>query len=245
MAIIVLIQFECQYMSMKEDQLVFDGMEEKEAIKLSPTSLNLFAECPRCFWLKFIKKIDRPSGIFPSLPGGMDGVLKVYFNEYRGQDMLPPIVEGLLPGKLMNPLPKTLMYKDRELRAILHGKLDDALDLGGGKFAVMDHKTRGYPPKDEILAPYQLQMDAYDFLMHENGMPTSGSAYLVYYYPTPGQLHNNFPFAVSVKEVVANPSRAKQIFEDAVRLLREDEIPDSAKTCAYCGWAKMMEGIED
>lgn len=219
-------------------------VESLEAIKLSPSTLNLFTECARCFWLAQNKGIKRPSGIFPSLPGGMDGVLKVYFNEYRDQNMLPPIVEGKLPGILMNPLPKTLLYKDNNLRAILQGKLDDALSIGDGLYSVMDHKTRGYPPKDEILAPYQLQMDAYDLLMERNGFPTDHKAYLVYYYPTPGQLHNNFPFAVEVKEVVANPQRALRIFEDAVGCLRGG-MPEANKACGYCGWATMMEKLEE
>jgi hypothetical protein len=243
--IVLLDDREVSTMAKSSNQLQLGGMEELEAIKLSPTSLNLFTDCPRCFWLKFNKGIDRPSGIFPSLPGGMDGVLKVYFNEYRGQDMLPPIVEGKLPGRLMDPLPKTLLYKDKDLRAILTGKLDDALDLGDGRYSVMDHKTRGYPPKEDILAPYQLQMDAYDFLMEQNGLPTDHKAYLVYYYPTPGQLHNNFPFEVVAKEVAANPMRAKQVFGDAVALLRSDEMPEPARTCEYCGWAKRMEQLGD
>lgn len=220
-----------------QDQM-FDTTE-MEAVKLSPSTLNLYTECARCFWLAQNKGIKRPSGIFPSLPGGMDGVLKVYFNEYRGQNVLPPIVEDKLPGVLMNPLPKTLLYKDSKLRAILQGKLDDALDLGNGLHSVMDHKTRGYPPKEEILPPYQLQMDAYDLLMQENGFPTDHKAYLVYYYPTPGQLHNNFPFMVEAKEVAADPERARRVFTDAVMCLR-GEMPDSSKTCEYCAWARLL-----
>lgn len=224
-----------------EDQL-FDTTE-LEAVKLSPSTLNLYTECERCFWLAQNKGIKRPMGIFPSLPGGMDGVLKVYFNEYRGQNELPPIVADKLPGVLMNPLPKTLLLKDSKIRAILQGKLDDALEIGGGLYSVMDHKTRGYPPKDEILAPYQLQMDAYDLLMEENGFPTNHKAYLVYYYPTPGQLHNNFPFVVEVKEVAADPQRARRIFNDAVMCLR-GEMPEVSKTCTYCAWAALMANVE-
>lgn len=228
----------------KTNQLQLGGMEELEAIKLSPTSLNLFTECPRCFWLKFVRGIDRPLGIFPSLPGGMDGVLKTYFNEYRAEGVLPPLVADKLPGRLMDPLPKTLLYTDKDLRAILTGKLDDALQLGPDEYCVIDHKTRGYPPKEEVLAPYQLQMDAYDFLMNQNGYPTNHKAFLVYYYPTAGQLHNNFPFVVEPKELATNPARALMIFRDAVGCLR-GEMPESAKTCVYCGWAKMMGQVEE
>jgi len=53
-------------------------MPENSKIRLSPSSLNLFLECPRCFWLDKNKGIKRPRGIFPSLPSGMDSVIKKY-----------------------------------------------------------------------------------------------------------------------------------------------------------------------
>ncbi|MEZ4210347.1 MAG: hypothetical protein R3B38_01385 [Patescibacteria group bacterium] len=224
-----------------QDELI--SVERQEVIKLSPSTLNLYLECPRCLWLSWHRKIKRPSGIFPSLPGGMDLVLKEYFDHYRGGDSLPPIVADKLPGKLMNPLPKTLMYKDSQRRAILIGKLDDALEIGEGLHSVMDHKTRGFPPKDGILFPYQLQMDVYDFLMQESGFPTDHRAYLVYYYPTPGQLHNDFPFVVEVKDVLANPTRAKQVFEDTVKMLR-DKMPAASDRCIYCNWAEQINNLE-
>jgi len=213
-------------------------------LKLSPNSLNLFLECPRCFWLHFNKGIKRPRGIFPSLPGGMDGVLKVYFDEYRGTDKLPPIIEGRMEGKLLNPLPKSLFYKDDKSQAVLWGKLDDALDFGDGKYAPLDHKTRGYPPKEEIFPAYQLQMDVYDLLMEENQLPTRHLAYLVYYYPTPGQLHDNFPFEVVIKPVSTNPKQAKKVFGDAVKLLRS-KMPDPAKTCEHCAWAEIIKQVSE
>ena len=58
--------------------------------KLSPSSLNLMKECPRCFWLAKHKVWKRPSGIFPSLPSGMDKILKVHFDKFMEKDELPP-----------------------------------------------------------------------------------------------------------------------------------------------------------
>ena len=57
--------------------------------KLSPSSLCLMEDCPRCFWLQFNKNIRRPNGIFPSLPSGMDRVLKAHFDSFRDKNELP------------------------------------------------------------------------------------------------------------------------------------------------------------
>ena len=58
--------------------------------KLSPSSLNLFLDCPRCFWLQIVKKVRRPSGVFPSLPSGMDKILKAHFDNFMAKGKLPP-----------------------------------------------------------------------------------------------------------------------------------------------------------
>ncbi len=52
------------------------------AFKLSPSSLNLMQDCPRCFWLTQHKVWKRPAGIFPSLPSGMDRILKIHFDKF-------------------------------------------------------------------------------------------------------------------------------------------------------------------
>ena len=58
--------------------------------KLSPSSLNLLEDCPRCFWLNIMKKISRPSGAFPSLPSGVDKILKEHFDSFMRKGKLPP-----------------------------------------------------------------------------------------------------------------------------------------------------------
>jgi len=58
--------------------------------KLSPSSLNLMNECERCFWLDKHNVWKRPNGIFPSLPSGMDRILKTHFDKFRDKGLLPP-----------------------------------------------------------------------------------------------------------------------------------------------------------
>ena len=53
-------------------------------VTLSPSSLNLMKDCPRCFWVQFNKGIKRPNGIFPSLPSGID----LRFNRNRWLSLL-------------------------------------------------------------------------------------------------------------------------------------------------------------
>ena len=58
--------------------------------KFSPSSLSLLKDCPRCFWLQFNKGIKHPETIFPSLPSGMDKILKEHFDRFMKRGELPP-----------------------------------------------------------------------------------------------------------------------------------------------------------
>src|SRR3989339_1776133 len=63
--------------------------------KFSPSSLSLLKECPRCFWLHFNKNIKHPATIFPSLPSGMDKILKEHFDTFMKKGELPPELQQL------------------------------------------------------------------------------------------------------------------------------------------------------
>src|SRR5262245_47999348 len=98
---------------------------------LSPTTLNLFADCPRCFWLAKRKGIRRPSGPFPSLPNGMDRLLKTHFDRHRANGSVPPEL-ARFPGRLFSDRTRLDIWRNnrRGLRCaidgtMLMGALDD------------------------------------------------------------------------------------------------------------------------
>ncbi len=102
-------------------------------LQVSPSSLADYAKCPLCYWLERTQGVKWPRGAFPSLPGGMDRVLKTYYDEWRGRGALPPElvangVSGLLFDKqeLLNEwrnLRKGLVTMVNGVR--LKGQLDD------------------------------------------------------------------------------------------------------------------------
>lgn len=102
----------------------------------SPSALGVFKNCPRCFWLEKVKNIKRPRGIFPSLPGGMDSVIKTYFDKFRETGSLPPEIADHVEGQLVPDqalLDKWrnwrvgLSYEAKGLGVTLLGALDECL----------------------------------------------------------------------------------------------------------------------
>jgi hypothetical protein len=211
--------------------------------QLSASTLKLFQECPRCFWLHINKKIDRPRGPFPSLPSGMDRVLKEYFESYRQRGTLPPLIAGKIQGTL-GTHPLTLGFNDARTKARLWGKLDDCVVLADARLAPLDHKTRASAPDDVSYTQkyYQFQMDVYTLLLERNGHHTSRTAYVVYYFPLEGELHQGFPFGVDVHTIATDPDGAYEIFAAGCRCLT-GPLPPPGAVCGFCRWAEVSAAV--
>ena len=208
-------------------------MSAMELVSLSPSTLSLYVDCPRCFWLKIVKKLDRPKGPMPTIMTGLDLVIKAYFDSYRGKDALPPLVAGKIPGRLYKEVPPWLTMGDPATSTKLVGKLDELLEPEPGLVAPIDHKSRGKRAED-IHKAYQLQMDVYDLLLGASGFTTPHKAWLIYYIPDVLK-DERFTFAVDVKEVATDPERAKQVFQSAAKVARGPE-PESNSECPFCKW---------
>ncbi|MBU0687624.1 MAG: PD-(D/E)XK nuclease family protein [Candidatus Margulisbacteria bacterium] len=214
-------------------------------LRLSPSSLNLYLDCPRCFWLQFNKGIKRPSGPFPSLPGGMDIVIKKYFDTFRAKGELPPELEGKVEGKLLKDMELMrkwrnwrtgLRYEDKELDAVLSGALDDCL-VDDGKYIPVDYKTRGFDLKADSSALYDNQLSCYNLLLEKNGYQHNSSAYLAYYIPKEVCEGGVVKFKIEVVKMNADPDKAFRTFKSAVQLLKGD-IPPADERCGFCGWSE-------
>lgn len=215
-------------------------------IRLSPSTLNLFLECPRCFWLHINENIHRPRGPFPSLPMGMDNVIKVYFDKYRIKGELPPEIRDKVEGKLIPDLEllnnwrnwKTgLEYKDEILGVTLFGALDDCLQ-DDKYYAPVDYKTRGSAPREgDSEKYYGNQLDCYALLLEKNNYPIKDFGYLIYYYPKEVEEEGRVNFNIEVIKLNTNSNRARKNLQDAAKLLN-GSIPAYHSECEYCIWGR-------
>ncbi|MFH1916055.1 MAG: PD-(D/E)XK nuclease family protein [Nanoarchaeota archaeon] len=208
---------------------------------LSPSTLSLFKDCPRCFWLAFNKGIKRPAGIFPSLPSGMDGLLKKHFDTFMEKGQLPPELKDI-QAKLFSD--KELLKKWRNnLQGIqwtdeqgnrIRGAIDNLLEKDG-KLIILDYKTRGYPLKDDTASYYQDQLDIYNLLFRKNGYETEDYAILLFYHPTHINEKGEVIFHTDLIRMHINVKNAETIIQNALHTLKASEPKGE---CAYCAWAK-------
>lgn len=199
-------------------------------------------ECPRCFWLTQHKVWTRPSGIFPSLPSGMDSILKKHFDRFRDKGELPPelrnteceedkckLFDDEEKLKVWRSNLKGISWKDKDGN-ILHGAVDNLL-VKGKKIIVLDYKTRGFPLKEDTHEHYQNQLNIYNFLLRMNDYETEDYAFLLFYHPKEVMPTGEVIFNTDLKKMNVDVKNAGELFEDAIRLLNSD-CP--TKACEWC-----------
>ena len=217
-------------------------------IKLSPSSIAEYNECPRCFWLARHEEIKKPRGIFPSLPGGIDRILKTYYDAHRAAKKLPPELVGKVDGTLF-PDQETLrrwrFWRTAMVSKVnsveISGMLDDLLVNKQKQHSVLDYKTKGSAPKPgDTERYYQHQSDIYDMLLQDNGLKTTGKAYFVYYFPQEAQGNGLIQFNVEPKMIETSAERARDLIKRAIKCLR-GTIPEPAYGCELCTYIETRE----
>jgi len=216
--------------------------------KLSPSSLSLMEDCPRCFWLHHNKNKKRPDSIFPTLPSGMDRILKVHFDKFRDKGKLPPELcddKECKSMKLFDEKEKLDLWRnnfkgigwtDKE-GDVLHGAVDNLL-VKGKKIIVLDYKTRGYPLKDDTAAHYQNQLNIYNFLLRKNGYETEDYAFLLFYIPKEVTETGEVIFTSELIKMKIDVAEAEKLWKKALKILAGPCPPkhiEEAERCAWCG----------
>ncbi len=217
-------------------------------IQLSPNSLNLYYECPLCFWLDKRQGVRRPQPYPYALNAAVDILLKQEFDKYRKKRELHPLLVAFnVPAKLF-PNQKLLdewrnnykgiRYYDTELQATLFGAVDDVLEFTDGKLAPMDYKSTGSKVAN-VYDRFQLQMDIYTFLLEKNGYKTTGKGVLAFYIvDKENGFDGKLPFRKEIHVIDTDPSYVQKLFKEAVALLRKDAPKYHSPDCQYGQWLK-------
>jgi len=218
--------------------------------KLSPSSLSLMLECPRCFWIHHNRQKKRPETIFPSLPSGMDSVLKAHFDKFMEKGKLPPELNKnkdfkdikLFDNKELMKVWRTnlkgIRWKDEEGN-ILRGAVDNIL-VKGKKLIVLDYKTRGFPLKEDTAEKYQKQLDIYNFLLRKNGYETEDYGFLLFYHPSHVLETGEVVFNTDLVKMKINVEDAEKMWKKALKILN-GPCPKETPAEDECEWCRLIE----
>lgn len=161
--------------------------------KVSRSKIELFMQCPRCFWLDARLKIKRPDGPPFNINKAIDELFKKEFDTYRLQGVPHPLMVEF--GVRAVPFQHEQLDTWRETFTgvvALHqptnlhvfGAVDDLWVNEAGEVIVVDYKATAKDRDVSINADWQIsykrQMEVYQWLLRRNGLTVNPMGYFVY-----------------------------------------------------------------
>ena len=162
--------------------------------RLSRSKIDLFVQCPKCFYLDTKLGVARPPGFPLTLNIAVDELLKKEFDIHRAAQTAHPIMKQYAVDALpfqhpdMNKWRDSLRYGVEFLHPTtglsVRGGVDDVWINPKGELIVVDYKAtakKDAPTLDgDLGAQYKRQMEIYQWLFKQNGFSVSPTGYFVY-----------------------------------------------------------------
>ena len=234
--------------------------DSSEPFKLSRSKINLFLNCPRCFYLDRCLGVGRPPGFPFALNSAVDHLLKLEFDIHRAAGTKHPLIEKY--GVDATPVAHKdldqwrhnftgIQYLHKPTNLLITGAIDDLWQNSKGEYIVVDYKATS---KDEEITElnkdwqigYKRQMEVYQWLLRQNGYKVSSTGYFVY---CNGQtdrkaFDGKLEFDVTLIAYKGDDSWVGQAIKDAHKCLNSDKIPKASPECDYCNYVKAVNSKE-
>lgn len=213
-----------------------------KTVQLSPSDLTfLWDECKRCFYLKVMRDIKRPSAPFPAMFGKIDGLMKEFYRGKVNADLTPELPPGSVVDMGRWVESNLITIPGRRIRCKLRGIYDTLLAFNDGTYGVVDFKTSD--PKESHVEFYGRQLRAYAYAL-EHPSPIMAPACrvsrlgLLIVSPDEMRVEEDGRIAyvgsVTWKEIPVDESGFLLFLEDVISVLEQDDPPAPAEKCAYC-----------
>ena len=228
----------------------FDPQDTKP-FKLSRSKIELFCECPFCFYLDRKLNIPQPAGFPFNLNSAVDHLLKKEFDHYRAKSEPHPL---MLKHKV-NALPfqheklddwrktmKGISYLHQPTQFLVAGAIDDVWVNPSGELIIVDYKATSKSSEITIDADWQLsykrQMEVYQWLFRKNGFQVSPTGYFVYCngkkdLPT---FDESLKFDISVIPYLGNDTWVEPKLNEIHATLTAPQPPSPHTTCDLCNY---------
>ena len=227
--------------------------------KLSRSKLELFLNCPTCFYLDRRLGIGQPSGPPFTLNNVVDFLLKREFDAYRMRGDAHP----LMRAHQIKAVPfqhadledwrnnrKGIQVLDAATNFLFYGAIDDVWVDPKGILTVVDYKATGSEATptldDEWKNAYKRQMEIYQWLLRHKGFDVSSTGYFVYVHADKNKdaLNSKLEFRLHLLPYEGDDSWVSGALLEAHRCLMNDEPPSSNENCEWCGYRRAAATIE-
>lgn len=225
--------------------------------KVSRSKIELYMQCPRCFWLDVRLKIKRPEGPPFNINKAIDELFKKEFDGYRAKGEPHPLMVEYNVAAV--PFTHANLDKWRETfvgvqylhdatNLMIFGAVDDIWTNDEGELIVVDYKATAKDKDVSIDSDWQIsykrQMEVYQWLLRQNNFAVNSTGYFVY---TNGRLDlDGFFDKVEFRTKVIPYTGDDSWIEPTIKKMKkcmEGDMPAMGKSamggpCEFCNYAR-------
>jgi len=220
--------------------------------KLSRSKIDLFLECPRCFYIDNKLGVKRVPGFPFALNSAVDFLLKKEFDVHRAKDGQHAIQKEYsidakpAPHEELDEWRRNfggVRFLHEPTGLLVTGAIDDLWINSKDEYIVVDYKATA---KEEAVTEldkewqdgYKRQMEVYQWLLRQNGLKVSDTGYFVY---CTGILdresfNKKIEFDINLIAYKGNDSWVEKTLFEIKKCLESDKIPASGDDCDYCAY---------
>lgn len=225
-----------------------------EPFRISRSKIDLFHECPRCFYLDVRLGIPRTSFPAFTLNNAVDELMKREFDTHRAKGEAHPLMKAYKIDAVPLDDPRLTEWRDALRRGIQHhhkptglifrGGVDDIWVNPKGELIVVDYKATSKKDSEDVNIDgywqqgYKRQVEIYQWLLRGIGEKVSPTAYFVYVNGNSDAeaFDGKLEFELKIIPHVGDASWIEPIIKKLAECLRSDEVPPATPTCEYCGY---------
>lgn len=238
------------YYNSQRTKYLFDP-KSKQSFRLSRSKIDLFINCPRCFYLDRRLGVGQPPGYPFTLNSAVDALLKKEFDVHRanaephplmkayGLDAVPFAHEELEAWR--DSMRRGIQFLHPKTNFLVTGGVDDIWVNPKGELIIVDYKATAKTGEVNLDADWQIgykrQMEIYQWLFRQNGFKVSSTGYFVY---VNGQtdreaFDGKLEFDVKLIPYVGNDSWVEGVLLSARRCL-DGQLPAASPGCDFCAY---------
>lgn len=237
--------------------------ESKEPFRLSRSKIELFLNCPRCFYYDRRHGESRPSIPGFTLNSAVDALMKKEFDLLRREKKPHELMTKFHIDAIPFDHPDLPIWRDDmhkwEGASVLHpgtnmivaGIIDDVWVDSQEKLHMVDYKSTSTQKEisleDEYKQPYKRQIEIYQWIFRRMGLDVSDIAYFVFANATKNRprFDARLEFDLSIIAHKGNDSWVEPKLFEIAACLRSNKTPPSSHGCEYCQYRDAIAKLKN
>lgn len=221
--------------------------------KISRSKIELFTNCPRCFYIDVRLGVGQPPGFPFNLNSAVDILLKKEFDLHRAANTAHPLMESYGVDAVPYQHPrldewrdtfKGISYHHPEVNFHLYGGVDDVWVSPAGELIIVDYKATSKDSEVNIDAEwqggYKRQMEIYQWLFRRNDFTVSPTGYFVYCNGKRDRqaFDGKLEFDVKIIPYTGDDSWIEGTIHDMKAALETSVVPEPGRSCDFCTYRR-------